>query len=68
MVWFVGIAKRGSLLSWLSPFKNPVFLAAIMAGFIYNFGNAVVFLQLTNLWQYVTGLKTLEVSPGNFRS
>ena len=46
----------------VSILKNPVFLAAIVAGFVYNFGNAVVFLQLTNLWQYVNGLKTLEVS------
>ena len=46
----------------VSILKNPVFVAAIVAGFIYNFGNSVVFLQLTNLWQYVNGLKTLEVA------
>ena len=46
----------------VSILKNPIFLAAILAGFVYNFGNAVVFLQLTNLWQYINGLKTLEVS------
>ena len=28
---------------------DPLFLGAIIAGFIYNFGNAVGFLQLTNL-------------------
>lgn len=43
-------------------FGQPLFLAAICAGFIYNFGNAVAFLQMTNLWQYVVGLKTSEVS------
>lgn len=43
-------------------FKNPVFLAAIAAGFVYNFGMSVAFLQITNLWQYVNGLKTLEVA------
>ncbi len=43
-------------------FRNPVFLAAVCAGFVYNFGNAVGFLQLTNLWQFVNGLTTLEVS------
>ena len=42
--------------------QKSLLLAAILAGFVYNFGNAVVFLQLTNLWQYVNGLKTLEVS------
>lgn len=43
-------------------FKKPLFLAAITAGFIYNFGNAVAFLQMTNLWQYIIGLNTSQVS------
>lgn len=43
-------------------FVNPIFLAAVCAGFVYNFGTAVGFLQLTNLWQYVVGLTTLQVS------
>lgn len=43
-------------------FKNPIFIAAILAGFIYNFGQSVAFLQLTNLWQYILELKTSEVS------
>lgn len=43
-------------------FRSPVFLAALCFGFIYNFGTAVSFLQLTNLWQYINGLKTSQVS------
>ena len=43
-------------------FKSPIFMAAICAGFVYNFGTAVGFLQLTNLWQFINGLTTLEVS------
>ena len=43
-------------------FKSPIFLAALCFGFIYNFGTAVSFLQLTNLWQYINGLKTSQVS------
>lgn len=43
-------------------FRAPLFLAAICFGFIYNFGNSIAFLQMTNLWQYVNGLKTSEVS------
>ena len=43
-------------------FKSPIFIAAICAGFVYNFGTAVSFLQLTNLWQFINGLTTLEVS------
>ena len=46
----------------MSLFRSPVFLAAICFGFIYNFGTAVAFLQLTNLWQYINGLKTAQVS------
>ena len=46
----------------VSLFRQPVFIAAILAGLVYNFGTAVVFLQVTNLWQYINGLGTLEVS------
>ena len=46
----------------VSLFKSPVFLAAILAGFVYNFGTAVSFLQVTNLWQYVNGLSTAKVA------
>jgi MFS family permease len=42
--------------------KSRVFIAAILAGFIYNFGMSVGFLQLTNLWQYVNGIKGVEVA------
>ena len=60
--FFVREAKNANRFFPVSLFRNPVFIGAIIAGFIYNFGNSVVFLQATNLWQYVTGLKTLEVS------
>jgi hypothetical protein len=43
-------------------FRSPVFLAALCFGFVYNFGTSVAFLQVTNLWQYVNGLGTSEVS------
>jgi MFS family permease len=43
-------------------FKSPIFIAAVLAGFIYNYGTAVAFLQSTNLWQYVTGVSTKEVA------
>lgn len=62
IIWFVYEARNENRFFPVSLFKNPVFLAAILAGFIYNFGNSIAFLQLTNLWQYVNGLKTLEVS------
>ena len=62
VVWFIWESRNDNRFFPVSLFRNPVFLAAILAGFIYNFGNSVVFLQLTNLWQYINGLKTLEVS------
>ncbi|SKA80539.1 Major Facilitator Superfamily protein [Agreia bicolorata] len=37
-------------------FRRPLFLAALCAGFVFNFAVAAAFLQLTNLWQYVLGL------------
>jgi len=43
-------------------FKSPIFLAAIMAGLVYNMGNAVAFLQMSNLWHYATRIDSLEVS------
>lgn len=39
-------------------FRSPVFIAAILVGFVYNFGNSVAFLQTTNLWQFVTKVPT----------
>ncbi len=62
IIWFVWESRDANRFFPVSLFRNPVFLAAILAGFVYNFANSVVFLQLTNLWQYVNGLKTLEVS------
>jgi len=62
VIWVIWEKRDSNRFFPVSILKNPVFVAAIVAGFIYNFGNAVVFLQLTNLWQYVNGLKTLEVS------
>lgn len=68
----IGIVLLGAFAVWESRysghffpmelFRSPVFLAAICFGFVYNFGTAVSFLQLTNLWQYVNGLKTSAVS------
>jgi predicted MFS family arabinose efflux permease len=62
IVWFVWESHNEERFFPVSLFRNPMFLGAIVAGFVYNFGNAIGFLQLTNLWQYITGLKTLEVS------
>lgn len=43
-------------------FRSPIFIAAILVGFLYNFGTSVSFLQLTNLWQYVTDVSTSDIA------
>lgn len=43
-------------------FRAPLFWAAIMAGLIYNVGLAVGFLQMTNLWQYITEVPTDRIA------
>lgn len=60
--FFIFEAKSKGAFYPVSLFKSPVFIAAILAGFIYNYGTAVAFLQSTNLWQYVTGVSTKDVA------
>ncbi len=63
LVGFVAWERRTSTRFFpVELLRSPVFLAALCFGFVYNFGNAVAFLQLTNLWQYVNGLATSEVA------
>ncbi|MFN8125189.1 MAG: MFS transporter [Candidatus Nanopelagicales bacterium] len=65
-IGFVLVERRrrdhGSNFFPVELFRNPVFIAAICAGFVYNFGTAVGFLQLANLWQYVVQVSSLTVS------
>jgi MFS family permease len=68
----LGVIALGAFFVWESSyegrffpvhvFRSRVFLAALCAGFIYNFGTAVAFLQVTDLWQYVNGLTTSKVA------
>ena len=60
--FFIREARNENRFFPVSLFKEPVFLAAVFIGLAYNYTNASSFLQTTNLWQYVTGLKTSEVS------
>ena len=60
--FFIFEAKSKGAFYPVSLFRSPVFIAAILAGFIYNYGTAVAFLQSTNLWQYVTGVSTKDVA------
>jgi MFS family permease len=60
--FFIVEARKSTAFYPVRLFRSPVFLAAVLAGFIYNFGNAVAFLQTTNLWQYVTGVSTRDLA------
>ena len=60
--FFVYESKSKSAFYPVHLFREPIFIAAILAGFIYNFGTAVSFLQTTNLWQYVTGVATQDIA------
>lgn len=52
--FFVWESKARGAFYPVRLFRNPVFIAALLAGLVYNFGTAVIVLQTTNLWQYVT--------------
>ena len=62
VVFFVWESRYEGHFYPVGLFRSPVFLAALCAGFIYTFGTAVAFLQVTNLWQYVNGLATAKVA------
>jgi MFS family permease len=47
-------------------FRSPLFLAAMGAGFIYNFGASITVLQMADVWQYANHFKDIAVSLGQF--
>lgn len=57
-VFFAYEAKAKGAFYPVAIFRTPVFIAAVLLGFIYNLGTAVAFLQTANLWQYVTDVST----------
>ena len=61
-IFFVFESKNKKAFYPVHLFKSPVFLAAVLVGFVFNYGTAVAFLQTTNLWQYVTDVPTKEVA------
>ncbi len=62
VAFFIVEAKYKKSFYPVQIFTSPLFIAAILAGFIYNFGTAVAFLQTTNLWQYVTDVPTRDIA------
>ncbi len=43
-------------------FREPVFIAAVLIGLVYNFSSGVLLLSFSNLFQYANGLKGLSLS------
>lgn len=61
-VFYVYESKMKGAFYPVALFRSPVFIAAILIGFVYNFGNSVFFLQTTNLWQFVTNVPARELA------
>ncbi len=62
VAFFIYESKNINRFFPVSLFKSRIFIAAVIVGLVYNFGTAVSFLQITNLWQYVNGESTSVVS------
>lgn len=58
--------RRAGAFFPIGIFRSPLFLAAMGAGFIYNFGMSVTVLQMADVWQYVNHFKDSAVSLGQF--
>lgn len=62
VIFFIYESKAKGAFYPVRLFRSPVFIAAVLAGFVYNFGTSVAFLQTTNLWQYVTDVPTQQLA------
>jgi MFS family permease len=58
--------RRANPFFPMAIFRSPLFLAAMGAGFIYNFGMSVTVLQTADVWQYANHFKNSAVSVGQF--
>ncbi|MFM8773605.1 MAG: MFS transporter [Actinomycetota bacterium] len=43
-------------------FREPIFIAAVLIGLVFNFSNGVLLLSFSNLFQYANDLKGLSLS------
>lgn len=60
--FFLSQRNRANAFYPVRLFRNPVFVGALCAGFVYNFGQSASFLQLANIWQYVGQYGALQVT------
>lgn len=66
VAWYVDQDRSATPFFPTDLLRNPLFVAAIAVGFVYNFAQAVVVLQTANLWQYLDSFSTVEVSAGQW--
>lgn len=65
LIGFVVVEKRSSHAIFPAKlFKSPVFLAAALSVLVWNFAQAIIILQLSNLWQYVEHYSPAIVTAG----
>ncbi|GAA1689917.1 MFS transporter [Microbacterium sediminicola] len=62
LVVFAVVERKQTAFFPLDLFRNPGFIAAIGMGVAFNIAQAVAILQFANIWQFVYGFHTLEVS------
>ncbi len=60
--FFLSQHVRGHAFYPVAIFRNPIFIGALCAGFVYNFGQAASFLQLANIWQYIGEFGAFQVT------
>jgi len=62
IVFFINQSRSASRFFPVSLFRNPIFIAAVLIGAAFNFSQSMAFLQLTNLWQYVTEVTSSAIA------
>lgn len=59
--------KSGNAAFPIDLFKNPIFVAAVLSGILWNFSESGLFLQVSNFWQIVAkaepGVVGLAIVP-----
>lgn len=63
---FVIVEKKSANAAFpIGLFKSPIFVAAVIAGIVWNFGESATMLQLSNVWQHAMAIKPAVVGIAN---
>ncbi|GEM_PF-278752 len=64
VVWVV-LEKRSSHPTFpVSLLRKPIFIAAVIAGMLFNVALGLLTLQLANFWEYLRGYEAVQVTVG----